>query len=673
MATIPNLAGLGSPSQFPEGISSIRETLTPEIDEEKVKSVISNRISEGMTYWNDKLNLSRVREDNERRWLNQNLEVGGTSLYDFQTPYRDNRIFVSVETLSSNIVGRVPYPEVTEGQDTEASRELAHQYEKILFAVAEDNLIKPKLQMVARHLLIGYRLGAMKIAWNKQGGMRKEDGGFHGDIWLNYIRPHRLVIDAESHDKENIPLIAESLNTTLEELGYMFPDKKDQLYKQVAGQEGGEVPILQTRLDYHEVWFTFFNSEGEKQEGVAWVYKPVVLDYGLNPYYNYSTSEGKTNFFDSPKKPYVLFNFLQLGRWVMDDSSLTEQASTLQDVLEKRGRQIVDNADQAAATRVFNTMMINARDAEKYVGNPKQNILVKGDVRTAFARFPAPELPRYVLEDKYDARTEIDNIFGTHAPLRGEKTSSPTLGQEVLSQRSDIGRTSSLTESIETGATEVYRWITQLYKVFATEPHIAKYAGEDGKMVFTNFSGDKIEDGVQIRVRAGSVAAEDKMSDRTEALELVKVNKIDPLTFAEKWHLEQPREFAKRLIYYLVDPAKYIAEVLQMGQAGGDQEAQEVLKKIMAGENVPPAKNPTKEYLAYFNQFIKSPEFAKLDPEVKNLVLQHIRGTMAETQGGMKEQPKQSFFGKMFGGGQPTEPVAEPEGGAPTRLPEDTT
>jgi hypothetical protein len=442
MSEIPNISGIGSPSEFPEGISSLRETLNPYLDEEKVKSVIGNRISDGITYWNDKLDLSNVRENNEKRWLNKNLEVGGTSLYDFQTPYRDNRIFVSVETLSANVVGRIPYPEVMEGQNTEASRELAHQYEKMLFAVAEDNFIKAKLQMVARHLLIGYRTGAMKIAWNKQGGVRKPDGGFYGDVWINYIRPHRLVIDAEAHDKENIPLIAESLNTTLEELGYMFPEKKDELYKQVAGAEG-KVPILQTRLDYHEVWFTFMDKDGQKSEGVAWVYKPVVLGYGLNPYYNYETSEKKTNFFDSPKKPYVLFNFLQLGRWVMDDSSLTEQAATLQDVLEKRGRQIVDNADQAASTRVFNTMMINASDAQKYVGNPKQNILVKGDVRQAFARFPAPDLPRYVLEDKYDARTEIDNIFGTHAPLRGEKTESPTLGQEVLSQRSDIGRTAS--------------------------------------------------------------------------------------------------------------------------------------------------------------------------------------------------------------------------------------
>jgi hypothetical protein len=411
---------------------------------------------------------------------------------------------------------------------------------------------------------------------------------------------------------------------------------------------------LGSRVDYHEVWFTFFDDEGNKGEAVAFKYEDLLLDYGLNPNYNYDTQGSKSNFFDAPQKPYIIFNFLQLGKWAMDDTSLTEQASTLQDVLEKRGRQIVDSADQAAATRIFNTMQIKASDAEKYVGNPRQNILVKGDVRTAFARFPAPDLPRYVLEDKYDARREIDNIYGTHAPIRGEKTESPTLGQEVLSQRTDLGRLQPLSEALEKGATQIYQHITQLYKVYAKEEHIRKYAGDDGKTVFVQFASDKIEDGIQIRVRAGSLKAEDKMSDRNEAIELAKIGgRIDPLTFAEKWHIERPREFAKRLVYFLVDPQKYIQEILQLGEAGGDKEAMETIQRINAGENVPPKEDASKEYLAYYDQFMKSPAFQQLDPEIKKLHVVHIRGTIEATRGGMKQEQKPSFFSRLFQGGQP--------------------
>ena len=643
----------GSEFGFPEGISSVRETLTPYLDEDKVLRVIGNRVDDGIAFWKKTYDLSNTRENNEKRWLNQNLEVQGSSLYDFQTPYRDNRIFLSVETLASQVVGRIPYPEVTEGQDTEASRELAHQYEKILFKFAEDNFVHAKLQMVVRHLLIGYRLGAMKIAWNPYGGMINENGEHLGDVYVNFVRPHRLVLDAEAYDSENIPLIAESCNTTLEELGFLYPDKKDKLYAKVAGKQGGKVPILSSRIDYHEVWFTFFDDNGNKGEAVAFKYENLLLDYGLNPNYNYETQGAKSNFFDSPRKPYVLFNFLQLGKWAMDDTSLTEQAATLQDVLEKRGRQIVDSADQAAATRIFNTMQINARDAEKYVGNPRQNILVKGDVRTAFARFPAPELPRYVLEDKYDASREIDNIFGTHAPIRGEKTESPTLGQEVLSQRTDLGRLQPLSEGLEKGGTQVYQHITQLYKVYATEVHIRKYAGDDGSTVFTEFSSDKIEDGIQIRVRAGSLKVEDKLSDRNEAIELAKIGgRIDPLTFAEKWHTERPREFAKRLVYFLVDPQRYIQEILEIGGAGGDKDAMAVIQRLQAGENVPPKEDASKEYVAYFSQFLKSLAFKQLDQEVKQLIIAHVRGTIEASKGGLKQPQQPSFFSRLFQGGQ---------------------
>jgi hypothetical protein len=341
--------------------------------------------------------------------------------------------------------------------------------------------------------------------------------------------------------------------------------------------------------------------------------------------------------------------------------------------LEKRGRQIVDNADQATATKVFNTIQIGAKDAQRYTGDPRKNILVKGDVRTAFARVPAPELPKYVLEDKYDARREIDNIFGTHAPLRGEKTESPTLGQEVLSQRTDLGRMTPLTENLENGAGLVYQHITQLYKVYATETHIRKYAGEDGRQVFTEFSNDKIEDGIQIRVRAGTLAAEDKLSDRNEAIELAKVGgRIDPLTFAEKWHFEKPREFAKRLVYFLVDPQRYVSEILQEGGAGGDKEAQANIQKMMAGENVPPKEDATKEYVAYMNEFLKSPAFKQLEPEVKQIIVTHVRGTIDASKGGLKQPQGQNFFSRLFGGGQPQggQPAPQEEqptgGGQPT-------
>jgi hypothetical protein len=622
-----------------EEILSVGDTLSLKLTEEKIKKVIGKRIEKGRVFWDKKLDLREVRKENEKRWLNQNLEVSSEGdLYDFQVPYKDNRIFVSVETLASNVVGKIPVPEVVEAQDTDASRELATNYGKVLYRKAEELFLKGKIQMVARHLLMGYRAGIIKTSWDFNAGELREDG-YTGDIRVDYVRPHRIVIDEMAEDPDDIPLIAENMSATVEELGFRFPKKKDDLIDAIGGDKGTKV-MMGSRIGYKEIWFSFLDEKGIKREGVCWRYgKDLLLDHGINPNFNYEDESEKSNFFGRPVKPYTFFNFLRIGRWVYDDTSLTEQAADLQDVLEKRGRQIVETADQAQGAKVFNTMQVDAGDAEKYTGDPRRNILAKGDARTAFFRVPPDILPRYVVEDKLDAREEIDNIFGTHAPLRGERTASPTLGQEVLSQRSDLGRQATLSESIERGALKVYQQMTQLYKVFAEEEHIVKYIGPDtGRTTFIKFSGDKIEDGIEVLVQAGSMKMDDKLTDRTEAVELAKIGgRIDPLTFFEKWHVDKPREKAKRLFSFLFEPDRYKAEVLEAGGEAGDQEAMATIQRINSGENVPPKENPSKEYLAYYNQFLQSPSFKQLPPEVQQLHIAHVRGTIEAAKGGLRE------------------------------------
>jgi hypothetical protein len=486
--------------------------------------------------------------------------------------------------------------------------------------------------MVVRHILIGYRCGIMKLEWDFDRGISGENDIPLGGIKISYIRPHKIVIDRDATDPNDIPLIAENISCTLEDLIRKFPDKKEVILEKY-GKSNDKIDLGKP-VSYWEVWFTYFDSKGRKREGLAWKMEDLILGFGLNPYFNYDG----INFFDKPIKPYVFFNFLRIGRWVYDDTSLTEQAASLQDILNKRGHQIVDNADQANTAKVFNTEMIDAKDAEKYTGDPNDNILVIGDVRMAFARVPAPNLPSYVLIDKSDARAEIDNIFGTHAPIRGEQSSSPTLGQEVISQRADLSRTASLSEAIEEGSSKVFQMITQLYKVFAKKEHIIKYTGEDGKVAFIKFSKDKIEDGVEIRVRAGSLEPEDKITDRNEAVDLAKTGKIiDPLTFAEKWHLAKPIEGARRAFYWAFAPDKYATEILKLGQPEGLDEALQTIGKINAGEFVPGKDDATPQYLQAYGQFVQAPEFAQLNPEVQRLHVIHLRETADIVKKNMKE------------------------------------
>lgn len=648
-------------SEAREEMYSRSDALNLKLGGEKFLEVIGKRIEDGDGFWNSKLDLKSVRDKNELRYLNQNFEASGQrELYPHEIMYRNNRIFLSIETLASNLVAKIPVPEVVEAQDTDASRELADNYGKFLYRKAQDLHVKGSLQMAAKHLLVGYRLGVVKSTWDFNGGQLKSDGKYTGDPAVHYVRPHKLVIDADTEAEEvgNPPLIAENIRKSVEEIGFMFPDKKDEFIKAVAGNTGKTHVGMNTKVGIYECWFSFFDDDGTPLEGLGWKYKNISLDYGINPFYNYDDDPKKSNFLQRPPKPYTLINFLSIGRWVFDDTSLTEQAASQQDILEKRGRQVTQNADQGEGSKIFNTAQINAKDAETYTGDPRKNILVKGDVRTAFGRVPPNELSQAVYKDKQDARVEIDDIFGTHAPIRGAQTEAETLGQEVMSQRSDLGRLNTLSEAIENGAADVYGKITQLYKVFGTEEQFVSYTGlETGKTTFITFSRDKIEDGVMIRVQPGSLKPDDKLADRNEAVELAKIGgRIDPLSFAEKWHVEKPREFAQRLFYFLFMPDRYAQEVLHIGEPTGDQEAMQTIQIINSGENVPPKKDPTKEYVAYYSQFLKSPYFRQLEPEIQAMHIQHIQETINGVKTAMGEQPKQSIFSRFFQQGQQSEP-----------------
>src|SRR3972149_6474017 len=194
----PNRTDTLSNPELREEVLSRADALSLSLTPERIIEIIGRRVGDGEKFWNEKLDLKKPREDNEKRYLNQSFEVGANSLYDYQVPYKDNRIFVSVETLASNIVSRLPSPEVIEAQDTDASRELASNYSKVLIQTAKDNFLKGHLQMVARHLLMGYRLGVVKSSWDLTAVCPKEHPGSAWELGRPYCCPPKIIIDADA-------------------------------------------------------------------------------------------------------------------------------------------------------------------------------------------------------------------------------------------------------------------------------------------------------------------------------------------------------------------------------------------------------------------------------------------------------------------------------------------
>ena len=640
-----------APTERLEGqLTNDLDVLSLGMEDDELQQAIGNRVKTAESYWNQHLQLDAVRAKVDGYYLNNYYNQ--SDLFNFQVAYKDNRIFTAIETLVALVVSRPAQPVVMQAYDTEASYELAQNLQKALLCKYEDLYLKSKFQMVARHLLMGYRLGVMKYRWDDTVGQLQQNGERFGDVAVDALRPHRLVLDAGAQYVDNIPLVAEFRSDPLEVLCERYPDKEEAIYK-ASGKKAGEK--LTANEGYMEIHITL-HKDGKTTEGIIWKYKDVILDSMKSPYWNYEETyvdergqQRQSNFLTKPTKPYVFFNFLNIGKWVIDDTSLTDQAIPLQEVLNKRGRQIVENADQANSGTIWNSVMVKQDDVSKLTGDPGERVMANGNVTEAATRLPFNQLPDYVMDDKIDARNEIDNIYSTHGAIRGE-TKAKTLGQDVLSQRGDSARITVLATSIEDGADRLYKGITQMFKVFYDTPQLFRYTGIDNSTNFFSLGSKNIEDNLGLRVKSGSILPEDPAVKRDETIQMLPI--LDPLSIAEGLNKENPIEFAKRLFYYKGLPDKYMTEILKIDPQAGqaqDPEAMQHIEALNQGQQVPPIQEPTKEHLATHQAFMEAPDFQQLPPEIQQLHLEHVKAesqiakdamSMGEQRPGQPQQPQ---------------------------------
>lgn len=631
-------------------------------------SIVSGRMESAKKWWDDKLQLSTSRERAERYYKNKPDDMD--DLHDHQTPYKNNRIIVDIESLVALAVTNQAEPVITEANDTDASRQLAMDLQSVCFAFYEDQTMKAKVTKVARHLLMGKRIGVVKYWFDPNQGKILPDGSRKGAIIFESRRPEKIVIAEKTGPNENPLFIGEYVSATIEDLMHRFEDRKNEILAHYGITEVNKKNI-QKSVGYVEYHFTYYDNQGNMREGIGW--KDGDFVFGKIPTPNWNDEEYEVdevtgnavalNFFEAPQKPYIFFNHIDLDEYLLDETSLIDHAIPLQDILNKRGRQIVDNADSAEGGLVFNTNMISQEDMAKLVGDKDEKIGVDGPVNEAISRVPPPLLPNYVIQDKLDARAEIDNIFGANAPIKGESSGLDTLGQEILSQRANLGRLQPLVDTIEDGMDKVYKAYVQMMKVYWDEPESVRFTNSQGNTQFINFSSDKIEDGVKVRVKAGSALPKDKFALRNETVQMAA--SLDPLSIAEGLDKADPKSFAKRLVFYRFFMDRYLNEILGEGSEGMDQKALADIEALVRGDPVQLPDDVSKEYLATFDNYIRSGEFKNLEPDAKQRIVDFVIAASNRAKEAMGEEPGEQR--QLETGGEPEAniPEATPEGGQP--------
>jgi len=596
------------------------------LKDSEILTLTKGPVQDSETYWESTFGLKKVRSDNMNLWLPKHYKDADVYDYQQENLYQEPRIFTSVETICSVVNARIPMPSVSPGQDSPISIKLSQDVGRAMYGHSQKYQTQDIFRVATRNLLLK-RVAYIKLRFDKSIGKI-------GDITPELVMPEDMIVDQDAVWGEVPRFMAQKIkNKSYEELIAYFPEAEQKILEMSGTKRrdgGGDLVGYKTQLAkkafIYEIWFKYF-EDGQWKGGVTWIDENFgfVLGKMRNPNWNYDEDDTIIgNVLDQPEPPYIAFNYLNDGSSFIDLTSMVEQATTMQKILDRRGFQIMDNADQAGSGMIFNTMMITKEDIAKLVGAPDEKIGVKGDVRQAVTRVAPPPLPNYVIEDKMDARQQIDDIFGTHDISRGKESGNKTLGQDKIQVNQDYTRMDDISRAVLRASIKYYRYLAQMFKVYYTEEHWFKVTGEDGQFDFIMMKNDLIEDGIDITVDEGSNMPMNKGAQQEFATSLASLGMIDPLTLYEVGSgmpLPSPKKMLERLLSYQTDPAAF-AGIANQDEI--DRLALIDIQILNAGELPKPRDEVKPEYLAFFSKYMTGGDYAtavKRKPEIEQLYI----------------------------------------------------
>lgn len=641
-----------------DGITVESGTAALPLDDDELGTWIITKTREHNAYVQNILKLDERRKMNRDFWRGKhyaNDEVfdganGGVA-------FKDPIIHQNLETRISIAASRLPDAIVTSDNDANQAVEDARDFKRALEKKVKDRVTRRLVKRGLRHMELDYT-AAIKFRWDEQ-----LNGG-QGDFVRELVRPDRLILDHtatipdDGFSADNMQFIGEILEEPTGVIFAKFPDKKEDLMALVRkSNKSTEIP---SKLKYQETHFTWYDKQGKIFEGIAWSYQNLILGKQKAPYWdwdgydkvvvnikedgsfarNVKVERTYYNYFDRPRKPYILFSYETLGEGPYEATTLVEQAIPVQKQVNKRGVQINKINDNAIPKKVFAGKFITKEQARNVSNDPDEHIWLDGadDASKAFTTSVAQPAHPVLIQDMVSNRNRLDAIFATHGTTRGETIPNGESGlSKQITREGDLSMSDDMVDIVvERVMYETYCWAVQMMKLFYEEDHFVQVIGQDGSNIAVKLHRDNIADGLAIDVEASSV---DKQVRRSDALNLASRKAIDPLTMAEDMDMPNPQERTRRLVAWLNGAQdgyqSYMAEISVklehtqeqtpdmntnpvVGEQNADaQQAQTDIESLAAGQPVNPPKAFDATYVQAFLDFEQSGQFDSLPPEAQ--------------------------------------------------------
>lgn len=568
------------------GVIDQLPSLSLDIDDRSIIQNLDQRIEDSESYWNkaDGFNLQAVRNENERL-ATGNIEEKG--LYRYQKSYNENQIFVAEESILAYVTSQIASPQVIPAGGEPRHKIFASDLEKVIKCHGEDVVdLEAMVELCATHIL-EKRISIIKFHFDKNVGK-------HGEIIAEVRDPGSVTLDKNAALGANPAFICDHIKSSAEELIALWPNKEKEILAELGIQRRNKKNMTR-EVVYREVWVTHYSGK-KAVEGVVWYVGNLVLEKCKNPNWLYTKED--LNLLQFPKKPFIFGNLNNDGKHLIDRTTPLEQAKDMQAYLNRRGRQIGENADKANGVLIISTDSgLTKDDAQNMTGDPNQKLVIKTDgaaVGNLVTQLQPQMLPDYVIKDKFDARMQVGNIMGAPTDFTGAQANDgdPTLGEVMVKKNQASGRQDRLVRALTRMLKAYYQYLVQMMIVWYDADHEFTHDSGDGELDVITMKRDLMQQG--IRVKAAKPANPDRSRIEAIALKLGSEDRLSLLDLYKLLQLDNPQQLYDNWAKQQGDPMALAREALDTVD---ESEAYVAYQNIMAGKKVEPKENPSKEYV----------------------------------------------------------------------------
>lgn len=631
----------------------------------------------------DKMLINSLEADrdhwNKKPWQLQKTDIENTAFLlgdqlnekEFlrnDSKYVDNRLFASVRAILSYVTGQLAKPDITPSKGDEIYLKGARDIGSALYQHAVDEKVEYKVRAAVLNL-ISRKRGYLKLRYDPNVGL-------NGDIVTEVCNPEDIIIDRDAGYLQNPAKIYHRIRCSIDELTARFPDKKTEILEAFSIRRG-VYSQTSRKVTYFECWFTYMD-DGKPKEGVCWFIaeKHLILDKMANPNWVYLKSnkkEKEANVTSIPPKPFVSFNYINTGHSFIDETCLVEQARPMQEMLNKRGRQIWENADYVNGRWIASKKAFSQEDARNLINKGAKTVALadREDVSSVLVNVASAPLPNYVENTLLDARNEIDQMMGTPSVFKGaQPDQQDTLGRDLMVKQQAGAMQDDLVRAVALAMEDYYKILLQMMRVYYTDDYWFQTKGGDGKYEFILLNGNKLDSNVKVSVQTDSTLPLDKASIRATAMDLWKAgNAIDYKSLMEDLGLPNPDVRAERYLKSNLDPVNYLKSI-EMDQINAEAESD--IQLLIANKTPEERDDYDQPYFDYFNKFMASNRFQKLQGEQPEAA-ERITAFLIAVQHAMMESLNlQESMAPPVQPGVPQDPNMVQSEGLPTNTPQPT-